>query len=199
MMKLLKNSQGFSLMELMIAMAIFSVIIAVMITSRTDQQDQHITQIQAAEMQQNVRAVMFMMKRDIRMAGFNPFSKDDYDTGIIVAQSNTFAFGYVDISDPDNPFADTHTYTLEDDDGDGDMDITLEAVVLAENIQALTFNYFDGTAPIPIELPAPVATPANIRSIQISITASLDNDERARISGDNRQLSTLVLLRNMGL
>ncbi|MCP3940830.1 MAG: prepilin-type N-terminal cleavage/methylation domain-containing protein [Desulfobacteraceae bacterium] len=198
MMKSLKTANGFSLMELMIAMALFSIIIAAIIGSRTRQQEQHITQTQAVEMQQNVRAVMFMMKKAIRMAGFNPYTTDYTNNGINTADSTTLTFSYVDTV---TELLSTDTYAFEDDDGDGNIDdITLNAVVLAENISNLTFTYFDGTSPVPNAIAAPVATPADIRSIQISITAIVDQDELAWATNNNtRTLTSTVFLRNMGL
>ncbi len=197
MMTLPRDAKGFTLIELMIAMAIFSMIVGFIVSSRTRQQEQQITQIQAVEMQQSVRAVMFMMKQDIRMAGFNPFSKNDFNSGIAVAQSNALTFSYVDT---DNMVLDTASYALVDGDGDIDTDITLDGTMIAENIQTLTFTYFDGTTPVPLELTVPVANPDDIRSIQISITAVIDSDERARATNNNtRTLTSTVFLRNMGL
>lgn len=197
----LKTSQGFSLMELMVAMAVFSMIIAAIITARTDQQVQNITQIQAAEMQQSVRAVMFIMKQEIRMAGFNPYTTDYPGLGIATAGSTALTFSYVN-TEVDPPVLKQVAYALSDDDLDGDSDdITLNGTVLAENIQNLTFRYFDGSSPVPLELVAPVVNPASIRSILISITAGIDRDELARGAATNRTrtLTSTVFLRNMGL
>lgn len=192
MMTLLKNSRGFSLMELMVTMAIFGMIVAAIITARTDQQGQHVSQIQAAEMQQSVRAVMFMIKRDIMKAGFNPISKDEFDAGITLAQANSLTFSFVNINNTPETL-DPIAYALVDDDGDGiSEEITRNGIVIAENIQALTFTYFDGSTPVPLMIPAPVATPASIRSIQISITARIGT----QTANNTRTLTSAVNLRN---
>ena len=211
MNKILRTSKGFTLIELMISITIFSIVIAGIITAKTGQQGQNITQQQAVEMQQNARAVMFLMKQELRMAGFNPHSQN-YGAGISAAGANTLSFTFVaddDCSDNDGDSADpgncadpnvdeegeldTIIYKLEDDDGDGDNDITKNAVVMAENIQNLGFAYFDEDGNI-------TAATADIKSIQITITATTDVDELVRAANNStRTLTTIVYLRNMGL
>lgn len=64
------NSRGFTLIELMIAMAISGVVaMAAFTIFRTANWSSH-TQEQLAEAQQNARAVVEQMSRDIRVAGF---------------------------------------------------------------------------------------------------------------------------------
>jgi len=211
MSKILQTSKGFTLIELMISISIFSLVVAGIITSKTRQQGQNITQQQAVEMQQNVRAVMFLMKQELRMAGFNPYSQN-YGAGISAAGVNTLTFAFVaddDCSDNDGDSADpgncadpnvdeegeldTIIYKLEDDDGDGDNDITKNAVIMAENIQNLGFTYFDEDGNI-------TAATADVRSIQITVTATTDVDEFARATNNTtRTLTTIIYLRNMGL
>ena len=211
MNNILRTSKGFTLIELMISITIFSFVIGGIITAKTKQQGQNITQQQAVEMQQNARSAMFLMKQELRMAGFNPYSQD-YGAGISAAGANSLTFTFVaddDCSDNDGDSADptncndpnvdeegeleTIIYRLEDDDGDGDNDITKNAVVMAENIQNLGFTYFDGDGNI-------TAATADIKSIQITITATTDVDELARAANNaTRTLTTIVYLRNMGL
>ncbi len=181
-------------MELMIAMAIFSIFMGFLINSRYQQQEDHITQIQAVEMQQSVRAVMFMMKQNIRMAGFDP-TGSNVGAGITTATAATFGFTSYDTAN--SVLGAPDTYAWVDDDADGDFDITLNGTVMAENIQNLTFAYFgQGRAPIAF----PVANLSDIRSVDISITAVIDQDERARTTNNNtRTLTSTVLMRNMGI
>ena len=192
MKKVMSNINGFSLIELMIALAIFSLIVGLMVTSKTRQQDDNVTQLQAVEMQQSARSVMFMMKKNIRQAGFNPTSSDQ-GQGIVTANDTSFSFSYYDT---DDNALDTATYTFEDDDGDGDMDITLDGIIIAENIQNLTFTYYDE------DRNTPVADNDDIRSVDISITSAIDQDEMARATHAEtatRTLTTTVYMRNMGL
>ncbi|MEH0022022.1 MAG: prepilin-type N-terminal cleavage/methylation domain-containing protein [Desulfobacter sp.] len=184
---MISNEKGFSLIELMIALAIFSMIVGFMATSKTRQQETNVTQLQAVEMQQNVRTVMFMMKKNIRQAGFNPTASDQ-GQGIITATATSFSFSYYNT---DTTALDTATYVFEDDEGDGDMDITLNGTILAENIQNLSFTYYDE------DRNTPVADVDDIRSVDITITAAVDQDELARAA--TRTLTTSVYMRNMGL
>ncbi len=206
-MKGVETSNGFTLMELMIAMVLFSFVIAGIISSKTGQQGQHLTQLQAVEMQQSVRAAMSLMKQGLRMAGFNPSSMD-YGEGIIVADEDNLTISIVESDDGDDNNDDgqideegeleTITYALKDPDNDGDKDITISyngagAQVLAENILNLGFTYFDKDMNL-------TDTLTDIKSIQITITVATDVDELARAANNStRTLTTIVYLRNMGL
>ena len=67
-----ESDRGFTLVELMIAMAIGLVVLGAMYGIFTMHNKTFGTQEQIAEMQQNARATMDMMTREIRMAGYNP-------------------------------------------------------------------------------------------------------------------------------
>jgi type IV pilus assembly protein PilW len=219
-MKILQTSKGFTLIELMIAMAISGLIIAGIITSKIGQQDQHLTQVQAVEMQQSVRAVMSLMKQELRMAGYNPYSPD-YGEGISAANANDLTFSYVadddctdndgdssnpgDCTDPDvdeEGELEIIAYAFGDPDGDGDNDITISfngagAQIIAENIRNLGFICFDASG---VPIPYPIADLTAIKSIQITITVTTDVDELARATNNTtRTLTTTVYLRNMGI
>ncbi len=65
-----QNSQGFTLVELLVAMAIALVVLAAIFYTFKSQQDSYVVQSQVAVAQQNVRAAMHMISRDIQMAGY---------------------------------------------------------------------------------------------------------------------------------
>lgn len=73
------NTRGFSLVELMVAIAIASIVIAsisrVYYTQQISATNQHLV----VEMQQNARSAMTLMKREIRMAGYRPAASDGID------------------------------------------------------------------------------------------------------------------------
>ena len=50
MMNVLGTARGFTLIEVLVAMSIFSLIVAGILSSKIEQQDQHISQLQAVEM-----------------------------------------------------------------------------------------------------------------------------------------------------
>ncbi len=204
------NCNGFTLPELLIAMAISGIIIAGIVGARLGQQQQSITQQQAVDMQQTVRAAMFLMTSEMRLAGFDP--DGNANVGILTAgdlnsAGDTFSFSYIadwdGIDNDDDGAIDesgelaTLTYTLEDHDGDGDNDITIDygsgAVILAENISNLTFVYQDSDNAV-------TAVPDDIRSIQITVTAITDTGQLNYLAGNNtRSLTSTVKLRNQGL
>ena len=137
------------------------------------------------------------MKQELRMAGFNPLSQN-YGEGVDTADDATITFSSVS---SDTGVLDTITYTWTDADGDGDFDLTKSenggaAQVLAENITAFSFDYFDSVGNQ--LLPEPLATPSNIRSVQITLTSDVDQGHReASLTNNTRTLTTRVFLRNM--
>ncbi|MCI5165793.1 MAG: prepilin-type N-terminal cleavage/methylation domain-containing protein [Candidatus Electrothrix sp. GM3_4] len=91
-MKLLLNPDrsGFTLIELMVALAIGSVIIIGIYSTYTGQQRISQTQDQVVEIQQNLRAGLDMMSRELRMAGFDPDGTED--VGFTEATETSVAF-----------------------------------------------------------------------------------------------------------
>jgi len=63
-------SQGFTLVELMVAMAISLVVMGAIFLTFKSQQDSYVIQDQITATQQNLRAAMYMLTRDIQMAGY---------------------------------------------------------------------------------------------------------------------------------
>ena len=76
-----KNHDGFTLTELMIAVGISGIILAAIFITFTSQQKSQFTQQLVVDMQQNTRAALFMMQREIRMAGFDPTWDDGNGDG----------------------------------------------------------------------------------------------------------------------
>ena len=65
---------GFTLVELLVAMAVSGIVAAAIFTVFKSQQDSYIVQEDVAAMQQNLRAGMSMLSHDVRMAGHGPIS-----------------------------------------------------------------------------------------------------------------------------
>ncbi len=66
------NDQGFTIAELIIAMAMSLIVMGAIYSLFQTQQKSYIHQERVATVQQNLRAAMFMMEREIRMAGYDP-------------------------------------------------------------------------------------------------------------------------------
>lgn len=70
---LINNSErGYTLVELLVAMAIFALVIASIYSSFASQNRIYHAQEKVVAIQQNVRAAMYVMERDLRMAGYDP-------------------------------------------------------------------------------------------------------------------------------
>ena len=77
------DNKGFTLIELLIAMAVSSIVMAMIISAFGSQQKAHVTQQQVVDMQQNIRAAMYLMESEIRMAGCD--STGNAGAGILTA------------------------------------------------------------------------------------------------------------------
>lgn len=67
----MKNRKGFTLIELCVAMAIASFVMAAIYSVYRAQTQSHRNQQLVVEMQQNMRAAMYLLEREIRMAGYS--------------------------------------------------------------------------------------------------------------------------------
>lgn len=170
------TQQGFTLVELMVALAMSGIIIAAVYAAYTLQQKTYFAQSQVVEMQQNIRASLEMMTRDIRMAAYDPGG--DANADIPVATSGRLQVRMDlnndgDYADPDEDI----TFAISDDaDGNGISDsgsgnLGRNGQSIAENIHAVEFYYravddkfAATTAPTP-------AQRADIQSVQISLLA----------------------------
>ncbi|MGB6377547.1 MAG: prepilin-type N-terminal cleavage/methylation domain-containing protein [Syntrophobacteria bacterium] len=190
------KEHGFTLVELLVAMAITAVVMAAVYTLYKTQQESYIAQDQVVEMQQNVRASLYQMARDMRMAGFNPqrapnvggfvtqlpddgggttttnstniaFTIDQDSNGVIDIDANTEQIAYR----LDNATSALQKFRVSDD--------TWQTV--ADNISAVDFVYLDlnGTDITASVIANPTAQYAttnlpfidSIRSIEMSIVA----------------------------
>jgi type IV pilus assembly protein PilW len=88
------SEKGFTLVELLVSMAISLVVMGAVYSTYRSQQNSYVIQDQVAAAQQNLRAAMYTMKRDIQMAGFDPSNapgaaKRTATFGVIVANDNS--------------------------------------------------------------------------------------------------------------
>jgi len=166
-----RNNLGFTLTELLVAIVISGIVVASIYSSYYSQQKSFITQEQKVAMQQNLRAGMDLLEREIRMAGYDPTG--NAGAGIAIGADSSIINITEDLNNNGTIDTDENIiYSHSDPDGDGDNDLGRDIggvnQLLAENIDALNFVYLreDGTP-----LATPVATPENIRSVQITIVA----------------------------
>lgn len=72
------KKNGFTLIEILIAMAIGSIVSAAIFVTYQSQQKSYVIQEDVAAMQQNLRAAMYLMEKEIRMAGFDPTNSKNF-------------------------------------------------------------------------------------------------------------------------
>jgi type IV pilus assembly protein PilW len=90
MLHIISKKEGFTLSELLVAMVISAVVMAAIYSTYYSQQRSYLVQEQVAAMQQNLRAAMFYMEKEIRMAGCDPTRAAD--AGITTANADSISF-----------------------------------------------------------------------------------------------------------
>ena len=225
----MKNKNGFTLIELLIAMAITSIVSAGIFTAFQSQQKANMAQSQGVAMQQNLRAGLYVMTRNIRMAGYDP----DGLEGVGIISNGTGGVGdplslsyYVDFGEDgvdndgdgvtDEPDENGEGYTLyavsyglsDGDDNnvaDGDNDIVMttggNADILAENMELAPDPDNPGSdIPLFEYLDEDLAPTATLSKIRaVKITIMATPDANERLLAANRTMTTTVKCRNLGL
>lgn len=169
-----RSQSGFTLIELLVVTAVSGIVMAGIYSTFYSQQNSYITQSEISALQQNLRAAMYTLKRDIRMAGYDP--RKTAEAGILAAGADSIQVS-MDITDdagtgsPDGDTADpgeTVTYTIADPDGTGTNHLVRQTggnvIMSAEHIDALSFVYLDGTGTVTSNLP-------EMRAVQITVVA----------------------------
>lgn len=164
------GQSGFTLSELMIAMAISLVLLAGMVMAFSGQSRSYNTQQEITALQEDLRASLNLMSSEIRLAGYDPTK--GADAKVVKASGTEFQFTLDITDDPGTGGADGDT-----DDANETIRYALSAAnslgrdtggglqPLAENIENLAFEYLmdDGTW-----TQAP-ADPDDIRAVKIAV------------------------------
>ncbi len=219
------DTAGFTLIELMAAMTISTVVMCAVFSAYFAQQKSYRIQLQMAELQQNLRAAMYFIERDVRSAGCDPTGRAG--AGIVTARASLLRFTADFDGDGTIQSREDVTYSLYDSGGDGDTDIGRakgggNRQPLALNIDSLDFRYIDEDGVILDDDGSGNVTTnlKRIRSIQITIVARstvadpeyIDTTDyynlidlvnpvlEARNDGFRRRsLATEIFCRNLGL
>ena len=149
--KELLYGHGYTLVELLVAMAITLVVMAAVYKVYVSQQDSYLLQERIAELQQNARTAKYIMTREIRMAGYDPFGTagakfeaaagDSIHFTMDILPKNadgTVGDGTITVPGDDITYA-----VFEDDDGQislGRNDGSNNRAIV-ENIEAVGFGY----------------------------------------------------------
>ena len=218
--------QGFTMIELLVAMVVALLAMSAIYSTFLNQHRSYQIQEETAEMQQNLRAAMFYMEREIRMAGCDPLGSAH--ARIIRAEHTLIRFtedvrGNSSGSDPDGDTNDPNEdiiYFLKGGNlvkntGGGNQ-------MVAQNIDAIDFVYLDGSSPPIVLNPSGSDVPASkinqIRSVEVTLVARTSdpllpskngrtyfNQRDTKIllpQNDNvsrRRLTTRINCRNLGI
>jgi type IV pilus assembly protein PilW len=179
--------QGFSLIEVLVAMACSSIVIAALYQMFYSQQKSYLQQDEIAEMQQNLRAGFYLMTKDIRSAGFDPLNTANAGLVTDFAAPN-------EIFDPDINYAvDTNVIAFTiDDNGDGSIQANDREQIayrlkddnlqiystfratwdsIANHVDALNFVYLDTDGIV-------TGTPNAIRSVEVTMLVRTGEKDR---------------------
>jgi len=170
------DRQGMTLPELMVALAIFGVIMAVLFGFLTGARNSYSDTRERAQYQQTMRAVMSLVAREIRSAGCDP-SEAGFDHTPIADVDQIQC--RMDLNG-DSDFADTgpdenisyrfNAGDLVRNNGTGDQ-------VILRGVQNLTFTYFDNTGNQLAVVPLTAANRALVRFVGINIQGETDRGE----------------------
>jgi type IV pilus assembly protein PilW len=166
--------QGFTLIELLVYIAISGVVLGSIFTAYLGQLHSHVTQRQIVDMQQNLRAALYMMNREIKMAGYNPSGAPGIGISIADTDRLVFSMDYTGASDgpATGGLQQTVEYTLS-----ANGNLLRNGEVMALNIDALDFVYIgsDGNSinldkdGNPIKAPVSATDIVKIRAIQVTL------------------------------
>jgi type IV pilus assembly protein PilW len=181
-----KTNDGFTVVELLIALAIMSVIIGAMFSFSIAQRKYFSVQEEISEMTQNTRAAMDMIAGELAMAGYNPsgaaaFSGIPYGASQLQIYADLNGDG--DRTDPNEDITytyDTSSKRILRNTGGGDQPFS-------ENIQSFIFEYLDAQGN------ATFAT-ANVRQIRLTITGRTGKPDPLYTKDSGYRTFTLKLL-----
>lgn len=185
--KILKrvNEQGFTLVEILVAIAISVIVMAGVYSVYYSQQKSYMAQEQVAVMQQNLRAAMLFMEREIRMAGCDPTGQAVDFAVWDISSSSSFKFT-LDIEKTGGAYGtivggnEDITYALNG------TELRRNGNLIAENVSALNFVYLDGDNNVTTSASA-------VRSVEVTLEAATEDNVRSRTFVTN------IKCRNMGL
>ena len=175
------------MIELLVAMAVFSIVLGSMIAFFTTQNRSYTRDTATADIQQVVRAGIDFMSDNIRMAGLDPLQTGNF--GIEVPGATTITFtadldmnGEIDVSNSERI-----TYALNGNQVQQTVGTVTEPLV--DNVTNLTFTYRDEDGVVS-------ADPAAIRTVQVSMTVQEPVGYGKTLA---RTYTTRVQCRNLGL
>jgi len=192
------RENGFSLIELLFAMAIFLIILAAATSAFISQRKSYKAQEQVAEMTQGARSAMDMLSTEIRQAGYNPANISNF-VGIPYSASQLQLLadlkGDADPSPPDGDTSDANEniiYTYDSDNlriNRNDVNTEDVAYPFAENVQGYTVKYFEGDGVTEV---SSADDNSKIRQIEITIVVRTSEPDPDYSTNSGYRIFTLT-------
>jgi type IV pilus assembly protein PilW len=192
--------RGFTLVEVVLALALSTVTIGVIYHLYLSQVNNQAVRESILDMQQQARAAMDLVSRELKMAGFDPrgvnrdalkgndFFGITFDSSQLIIKADLNGNGVPTDSNESIVFShDPDTMTLRRNTGGGRQP-------LSESIEAFSVRYFDNEGKV-------TAHSENIRQIEVSMTARTETaDPQYPRNGGYRKitLQSRVTPRNLG-
>jgi len=175
------KSQGLTLVELLVALAMAALLSVALVATFASYSRTQTAQDNIISMQQNLRAALYLMGRDLRMAGYrgdNPATAPK--AGVTDAKADSISFSFLN---EETGALSTITYLHYDSNADGMKDTlsrTMDAdgpFIISEDIDGVEFFYtLDGGGQS--TAPATIGSLDDIRSVEITILARTNRDDR---------------------
>ena len=221
----MKSRPGFTMVELLVAMGLASLVLAGMVTLFSTSNQAYVDQDRVVAVEQNIRASMEIMAYELRMAGYIPLSNLSGGSAAVTSDvsgqswsDGTFErleeTGTNSITFSADINADDYSETIRYYESGGDLmrqswtwdganwqtQAGGTAVTLAENITGLQFTYVfsDGSTGTPNDSDANTDNDRDdVRSIIMMVSGQTSVE--SRIQHNEKALQSTVNLRNMGL
>jgi len=186
----MQNRQGMTLVEMMVSVAIFTVVLGVLFSFLLGSSGSYNDTREQVQFQQSLRAVISLLSTEIRSIGCDPTQAGFENFTVannVQLRCQMDLNGDADVTDfsPDEDILysfNSATGELSRDDGNG-------AIVILRDIQNMTFSYFDGNGTNLASLPLNAVDRALVRYVGIAIAGQTS-------SGATINYSTRVTLRN---
>ena len=199
-MVLWRKKSGFTMVELLVVLAVSSIVFTLIYQAYRAQLKSHTTQQELVEMQQNLRAALYLMEREIRMAGYAPEGDPDVVLGgdaFKTIQISNMEFVMDSTSDEDTAdLGEKIQYTIDGSgnlvrvSSDGGGGWRTDILIAAVDINSLEFVYMDADG-------ADTLDPAAIRTVEIILSANIGTT--AMVDPHQMELRSEVKVRNLGL
>jgi Tfp pilus assembly protein PilW len=170
----LKNEKGFTIVELLVSILVSMIVLAAVSAAFMVQNKSFADQEQVIDAQENARAAIQLMMKELLMAGYDPTGTAG--AGILMADSDTVQFT-MDIDGDGTATGiagEDITYALDT----SENQVTREtggsgSQPIAENIQAISFSYFDSDGNQLTAVPLSSSDRAKVTRVSVEVTPKM--------------------------